>query len=604
MNSDQTSGRHHLLAALWWVYLSIPVQAQTLPNGVASGDVDQTSVVLWTRSTALGRVTFEYTSGVDYRDGELVESIVADSTIPVKVELTDLAPGTPYMYRITNSVGEYSVGTFKTPFEDGVHGLRFGVSGDWRGELAPYPAISNVAERGLDFFAVLGDTVYADVPSVDVPLEQARTLEEFRSKHNEVYRERFGENFWAPARASAALYATFDDHEVTNDFAGGASPSSDTRFDQTGALINDTELFRNGVQVFHEYNPIRVEKYGKTGDPRTANKAKLYRYRRFGTDAAIFILDARSFRDEALENIYNPFATRRIRQFVEDSFDPDRTMLARIQFDDLVDDLVDAQGRGITWKFIMIPEPIQNLSPLVAGDRFEGYAFERSQLLHFIDETGITNVVFVTADIHSTFINNVTYQLHPDDRQRTTGAFEISTGPVAYAAPFGPTVLQYAPFGGLTRLIVGFYSRLTPLRQDRFFLSTANRLLRWFGYSPVGLQGTSIDANLTEGGYIAVNAYGWGEFEINADTQRLLVTTYGIPWYDQFDLANDPEEVLSRVPAVISQFEVEPVFEDEASFDSQLRRPSPCGALGSVGLLWPIGLTMLCLFRPKGCKRV
>ena len=42
-----------------------------------------------------------------------------------------------------------------------MHGLRFGVAGDWRGELAPYPAISNVAGRNLDFFVEHGDTIYA-----------------------------------------------------------------------------------------------------------------------------------------------------------------------------------------------------------------------------------------------------------------------------------------------------------------------------------------------------------------------------------------------------------------------------------------------------------
>jgi hypothetical protein len=434
---------------------------------------------------------------------------------------------------------------------------------------------------------------------VDVPLSQARTIEEFRMKHNEVYHERLGENFWAAARASTALYATIDDHEVTNDFAGGASPASDVRFDQSATFIHETELFRNGVQAFHEFNPIREELYGDTGDTRTAEKPKLYRYRTFGSDAAIFLLDARSFRDEELSNILNPLAKRAIRQFVEDSFDPSRTMLGQAQFNELADNLIEAQQAGITWKFIMVPEPIQNLSPLMAADRFEGYAYERTRLLQFIDEHGINNVVFITADIHGTLINNVTYQLHSDDRQRTTGAFEITTGSVAYAAPFGPTVLQYVPFGGLTRLIVGWYDRLTPVQQDRFFLNTANRLLRWFGYSSVGLQGSSIDADLTEGTYLAVNWYGWSEFEIDAQSQRLTVTTYGISWYDQLDLANDSDEVLGRVPKVISRFDVDPVVVDEPSFDRQLRNPSPCGALGMVGLLWPVGFAMFGLFRPR-----
>ncbi len=575
------------------------IHAQTLPDGVASGDIDQTSVILWARSTALGPITFQYSQNTEFRDAQSVETVVSDPTIPVKVELDGLIPGTPYNYQVTNSAGESASGYFQTPFQSGLHGLRFGVSGDWRGELAPYTAISNAADRQLNFFIALGDTIYADVPSIDLPQSQAHTLGEFRIKHNEVYRERFGLSYLADLRASTATYAMIDDHEVTNDFAGGAPAGSDPRFDVTGEFVNDSEFFNNGLQVFHEYNPIREEWYGDTGDPRTAGARKLYRYRTFGSDAAMILLDERSFRDEELNNILNPFANREIRQFVEDSFDPNRTMLGQVQFNQLTEDLFDAQSRGITWKFVVVPEPIQNLSPIQAADRFEGYAFERTRLIQFILDNGITNVVFIAADIHGTFINNVTYQLNPDDHQRTTNTFEITTGSVAYAAPFGPTVLQYIPFGGLARWISALYGRLTPVRQDRIFLRTANQLLRWFGYSPVGLQRTSIDADLTDGSYLAVNSFGWSEFEIDAQTQRLTVTTYGIPWYDQLDFANDTNEVLGRVPKVISQFNVDPLAGVEPSFDNQLRRPSPCGAFGMVGLLWPAGLAALLLVRPR-----
>jgi phosphodiesterase/alkaline phosphatase D-like protein len=92
----------------------------------------------------------------------------------------------------------------------------------------------------------------------------------------------------------------------------------------------------------------------------------------------------------------------------------------------------------------MLPEPIQNLGVIAASDRYEGYAAERAALLKFIDDNNISNVVFVSADIHGTLVNNLTYQLGPGLPQIPTNAFEISTGSVAYDAPFGPTVLQLA----------------------------------------------------------------------------------------------------------------------------------------------------------------
>ncbi len=53
-------------------------------------------------------------------------------------------------------------------------------------------------------------------------------------------------------------------------------------------------------------------------------------------------------------------------------------------------------SQGITWKYVMIPEPIQNLGILAVGDRFEGYVAERTEILKFIHDHDIGTVVFPT----------------------------------------------------------------------------------------------------------------------------------------------------------------------------------------------------------------
>lgn len=141
------------------------------------------------------------------------------------------------------------------------------MSGDSRGELAPYPSIGNVASRRLDFFVNLGDTIYADVPSPAVTNSQVRTLEQFRRKHAEVLGNQRGVPSMADLRASTALFTTIDDHEVVNDFAGGAAVSSDSRFDTTGKLINETQLYRDGLKAFSEFNPLKDVTYQTPGSP-------------------------------------------------------------------------------------------------------------------------------------------------------------------------------------------------------------------------------------------------------------------------------------------------------------------------------------------------
>ena len=539
------------------VAIAKPATSQSeLPNGVAAGDVTPTSVVLWARASAAGALLFEYSGSADFDPLEGARSImVTDVAVPAKVEVNDLDPGQELFYRATDATGAASAGRLRTPALPGARaGLRFGVTGDWRGELAPYPAVANVPARNLDFFIALGDTIYADFPSPDVPVAQASTLEELRAKHNEVYREHLGLRSLADLRASTALFATIDDHEVTNDFAGGGAPASDPRFaDLAGDFINETELFLNGVQAFQEWNPLRDEVYPSDLDQRIAGKRKLYRFRQFGDDAAMFLLDARSFRDAELPNVTNPLDAEQVENFLQQSFDSDRTMLGGPQIAELEDDLLRAHQAGVTWKFVLVPEPIQNISPAFASDRFEGYAAERSRLLRFIEDNLITNVVFIAADIHGTLINNLTYQLHASGPQIATGSFEMTTGPVAFDPPFGPFVAA-----GLPPAFRDIYDRLPDAERDGFLRLILDGQLGALGYDLVGLDGSGIDAELLEGAYLALHVYGWTEAEIDAASQRLLVTTYGIDPYSAGDLASHPADVTSLTPNIVSRFQVRP----------------------------------------------
>ncbi len=554
----------------------------TLPNGVASGDPTTDSVQLWTRSTVPGKVTFEVGTTPDFASGlvQTLTATVTNSAVPVKLTVTGLDAGIRYHYHVTDAAGSQGYGTFRTLASPTTStGLRFGVSGDVRGELAPFPALANAPSRALDFFVNLGDTIYADYPSPAVPLDQTHTLEEFRRKHAEVYTARLGANHLGELRSTTAFFSMIDDHEVANDFAGAAPVGADDRFDKTGVRLNDSELYRNGLQAFDEFNPIRHEVYAAPSDARTDGKPRLYRYRQFGLDAALFLLDARSFRDAELPDPSNPTDPIQVATFLAKSFDvnpatggplPRRTMLGQTQLAAVKADLLAADQAGVAWKFVMVPEPIQNLGVLAASDRFEGYAAERSELLGFITANHIRNVVFVTADIHGTLVNNLTYQLGPGQPQLPTSAFEIVTGPVAFDAPFGPTVLDLAAGingpGGKTLLenflaSLGLPNRkafdklLTPAQKNTAMAGLIDAQLTPLGYSPLGLADSTISAQFKVGGPTAIFSYGWTELEIAPGSQQLLVTTYGIPPYTAGDVNAD---LLLRTPQVVSQLVVAP----------------------------------------------
>ncbi len=559
------------------VYVDV---ADTLPNGVASGDVDQASAVLWTRSTVLGDVTFEYSTRADFSTVEgTATATVTDVTQPVKVAIAGLDAGTGYYYRVQDAAGNLKMGRFVTSADAGDQiGLTFGVTGDWRGELAPYPAISNVADKELDFFLKHGDTIYADddSPALTNPdgslKQQAETVEDYRIKHDEVYSERFGINSWEAVQASTSVLATIDDHEVTNDFAGGQPIGTDARFlaafpgDDPNALINDSTLYENGLQVFQEYNPIRDEFYGETGDSVTANERKLYRFNTFGADAATFVLDTRSFRDPAIPAPANPFDPAAVGATYAATFTPGRTLLGDIQKEDLKTDLLEAQNAGVTWKFVMVPEPIQPIFPGISTDAWDGYNAERTELLKFIEVNGIENVVFIAADVHMTTVNNITYQEVPFGEHIATSTFEITTGAVAYEDPTGRFLGELLTDSDPA--LSAFYNSLPiapdaddlPNDKDDFVKNAINDiLLAPFGFDPIGLEaGGPIDAKLLQGDYYVGHSSSWTEFDINPITQKLTVTTYGVDGYEEAELLANPDAIINQTPVILSQFEVNP----------------------------------------------
>ena len=541
------------------------------PNGVSSGDVTQTSAVVWTRAVQTGRVTFELATDESFSHTVKIKHVtVTDPMVPVTVEFENLKPGQEYFYHAIDADGDVIEGTFETAATLGTQtGFHFGVVGDWRVGLAPFVSIKNAATADLDLVVKLGDTVYADLPP-----PAASTLEEFRLEHNDVYNSHLGFNWFAELQATTSVLSTIDDHEVVDDFAGGAPPSSDPRFaSQPGDFINETPLYANGLQAFSEYNAIEKRTYSGTGDDLFDGAPDLYRYNTYGSDASIIMVDARSFRDTEVPSPANPLNPGQVFAFLTASFDPTRTMLGDVQLDRLKQDLLDARDNGVTWKFVMLPEPIQNFGPVAgAGDRYEGYAAERNALLKFIEENHIENVVFVSTDMHWLSVNNLTYQDYLGGPQIATSVFEVVVPAVA-ADLLGPLVAPTAAALGLiTPAQLVFYNSLPNAPdtdsilndKDDFVEFILNQVIGGLGYDPIGLDNNlpiaagTINATLLQGDYFVGHDFGWTDFNVDATTGELLVTTYGVPGYTDADLTSNPAAVIALNPTIVSQFEVTP----------------------------------------------
>jgi alkaline phosphatase D len=136
-------------------------------------------------------------------------------------------------------------------------------------------------------------------------------------------------------------------------------------------------------------------------------------------------------------------------------------MLGATQLSWFEQTLRDAQAQGITWKFVAISSPIDQIGPIGgsftvtnAGGSYAnvesdggkswmgGYRSERNELLKFIADNHIDHVVFLTTDDHQVRINELGYFAVPGDQSsytRVPGCFQILVGPLGAGGPDGIT---------------------------------------------------------------------------------------------------------------------------------------------------------------------
>jgi hypothetical protein len=104
--------------------------------------------------------------------------------------------------------------------------------------------------------------------------------------------------------------------------------------------------------------------------------------------------------------------------------------------------------------------------------------------------------------------------------------------------------------------------------KDDFVKAIFNTQDELLGYDRLGLDDNLstadglIDATLLTGDYVNVHNYGWSEFTIDEQTQQLRVTTWGIETYTPEELRAEPQDIVSRTPEVVSEFIVNPRFDD------------------------------------------
>ncbi len=414
-------------------------------EGVIAGDPTTTGMSLWTRLHGLSGkvpVALEVATDKGFRKVVARQKISASKATghSVKAQVKGLKPYEQYYYRFATKNQDSPVGRFRTALPaDSNQEVKFAFFSCQNFTFGYYGAHAAMAKDDLDFVVNLGDYIYAedyhkapgDGRVRNDPIGEAKTLQQYRDKYA-LYRT---DANLRKMHSNFAMVSTWDDHEVQNNYAGGAGPTGGL----AGANGYSPARQSAGYKAFFESMPTN-EIPGGPGK-------RIYRSLRFGKHLEIVMLDERQYRaDQPLGDagIVDPTTPQNAAELAAP-----RQFLGEKQLAFLKGRLKNSTA---TWKVIANEVMMMNTKLLPTQDYnlddWSGYQAQRGEILSYIRDQKIENVVSVVGDIHTFVAGNVVIN-------------ETDTTPVATEFVGGSISSQGLGDGGLTAIGYGVKDDLT-----------------------------------------------------------------------------------------------------------------------------------------------
>ena len=369
----------------------------TFAEGVIAGDPTTTGMTLWTRlHDVAGKIPVALEVATDKGFRKVVAkqkiSAVAGSDFSVKAQIKGLKPYTQYYYRFATKSKDSPVGRFRTALPaDSNEKVRFAFFSCQDYTFGYYNAHAAMANDDLDFVVNLGDYIYAEayhkVGADGVRTDaigEAATLKQYRDKYK-LYRT--DANLRA-MHANFAMVSTWDDHEVQDNYAGGAGADGGLAPAKKYTLARQ----KAGYQAFFESMPINPI----SGGPGQ----RIYRSLRFGKHVEIIMLDERQYREnQPLDDIGQVDLTNPANV---DAINAPRQYLGEKQLAFLKERLKNSTA---TWKVIANETMMMNTKFTATTDYnlddWTGYQAQRTEVLSYIRDNAIKDVISVVGDIHT-----------------------------------------------------------------------------------------------------------------------------------------------------------------------------------------------------------
>ncbi len=386
--------------------------------GVASGDPQQSQVIIWTKvwSDAEQTIPVKWEIATDTAMQNIVGrgevKTTSASAYTVKVLVKDLQPGTTYFYRFQTRTVYSPIGRTKTAPVQTRH-LRFAVVSCCNYEHGYFNAYRLIANRNdVDAVIHLGDYIYEygnrpnkKHPNVrdHIPNHEILNLNDYRTRYAQY---RLDPDLQEAHRLHPFI-TVWDDHEFANDsYKEGAKnhQSDEGNWEERKAIAK---------KAYFEWMPI-------TDNAEESVVRKL----NYGNLAELYMLDTRI--EERCVQLINVFDTLRSCTT--------RTILGRKQTDWLIAGIDSSSAR---WKLIGNQVVFSELDAHSLGksrafntDAWDGYPEERKEILDSFYRHDVKNVIILTGDIHLSWAFDLVQE--PKNKKR----YNAKTGQGVIGAEF------------------------------------------------------------------------------------------------------------------------------------------------------------------------
>jgi alkaline phosphatase D len=376
-----------------------PLVADPFTLGVASGDPDEHTAVVWTRLTADDHSLPDEVDVVwEVAGDESFSRIHATGTVPATAAdahsvhaVVELDGPSWYRFRAggwTSPAGRVT----PAPGRDAGGELRLAAANCQHFATGFYAAHRDIAEWRPDLVVFLGDFIYEDAAQ---PLGPGRVRAHAGPEPTDLdgYRARYAQYLGDPqlqsSRAACPWLVIWDDHEVENNYAGTVPENP---ADANGFAARRAAAYR----AWWEHMPLRLP------PPQDGRPFPVHRRVAWGGLADLILLDGRQFRsDQACNDVVLDTGPP-----CPAAADPARTMLGQDQEGWLGDALA---ARTATWTVLGQQTVVTDLRLPNGGilnyDQWDGYAPARDRLL--TQAAAAERVVVLTGDIHVSVVGTI-----------------------------------------------------------------------------------------------------------------------------------------------------------------------------------------------------